>query len=69
VLGDDARSFVIVPLLGRFKGELGTSYHLTPLAAKKSGINVKLWVDYLLFTRREEGSSMGLPLWNAIESH
>ncbi len=36
---------VIIPLLGRFKGETGERYHLTPLAATtSSGIRIKHWV-------------------------
>jgi hypothetical protein len=43
---------VIVPLLGRFKGELGLRYHLTPLASvSASGINVRLWVTRLIALR------------------
>lgn len=35
-------NYVIIPLLGRFKGETGERYHLTPLAAEtKSGLKVK----------------------------
>jgi len=57
---DDGMSYVIVPLLGRFKSELGIAYHLTPLAAKtNSGINVKLWVKRLLAARKEEGRFHG----------
>lgn len=40
---------VIIPLLGRFKNEIGSRYHLTPLAATtSSGINVHLWVSRLV---------------------
>jgi hypothetical protein len=36
--------YVMVPLLGRFKNEIGEQYHLTPLAAEtKSGLKLKLW--------------------------
>ncbi len=39
------QDFVIIPLLGRFKGETGDRYHLTPLASKTSlGLKVKEWV-------------------------
>lgn len=38
--------YVIIPLLGRFKGETGERYHLTPLASvTKSGLMVKQWVS------------------------
>jgi len=37
---------VIIPLLGRFKGERGEKYHLLPLSAStKSGLNPRKWVD------------------------
>jgi len=37
---------VIIPLLGRFKGEIGSRYHLTPLATRtSSGIAVREWVS------------------------
>jgi hypothetical protein len=36
---------VIVPLLGRYKGEMHKRYHLTPLAATtNSGIQVRAWL-------------------------
>jgi hypothetical protein len=47
---------VIVPLLGRFKGETGEKYHLTPLAAvTSSGLNVRLWLRRLIFVREVRG--------------
>jgi hypothetical protein len=49
------QEFVIIPLLGRFKNELGEQYHLTPLAAStKSGLQVKTWVRRLVEVRRLE---------------
>jgi hypothetical protein len=43
---------VIIPLLGRFKNEIGSRYHLTPLAAvTASGINVLRWVSRLVALR------------------
>lgn len=43
---------VIIPLLGRFKNEIGARYHLTLLAAvTASGINVHLWVSRLVALR------------------
>jgi hypothetical protein len=45
---------VIVPLLGRFKSEIGARYHLTPLAATTaSGISVHRWVSRLVSTLTE----------------
>jgi hypothetical protein len=49
------REFVIVPLLGRFKNELGEQYHLTPLAAvTRSGLQVKTWIRRLVEVRAQE---------------
>jgi hypothetical protein len=54
------REFVIIPLLGRFKNELGDQYHLTPLAAvSKSGLQVKTWVRRLVEVRAQEQRSRG----------
>jgi len=51
---------VIVPLLGRFKGETGEKYHLTPLAAvTSSGLNVRLWLRRLIFVREVQGMLQG----------
>jgi hypothetical protein len=51
---------VIIPLLGRFKGEIGSRYHLTPMAAKtRSGIDVKVWVERLVEQKALEGRSNG----------
>ena len=41
--------YVIIPFLGRFKGETGEKYHLTPLAAiTKTVIKVQFWVQLLM---------------------
>jgi len=43
---EDDIPHVIIPLLGRFKGERGEKYHLLPLSAiTKSGLNPRRWVD------------------------
>jgi hypothetical protein len=43
------KEYVIIPLLGRFKNELGEQYHLTPLIREtKSGLKLKLWVSRLI---------------------
>lgn len=48
--------YVIIPLLGFFKGETGIQYHLTPLVARtSSGIEVKKWVIRLVGVREEAG--------------
>jgi len=55
---------VIIPLLGRYKGETGDRYHLTPLAAStSSGIQVKLWVSRLVATKVAHGQARG-PLFS-----
>lgn len=52
--------YVIVPLLGHFKGETGLQYHLTPLAAQtKSGLQVKRWIKRLVSVREEAGIIQG----------
>jgi hypothetical protein len=50
----------IIPLLGRFKGETGERYHLTPLAAlTSSGIQVRSWVKRLVETKVSRGYVRG----------
>jgi len=59
-LSVDGKAYVIIPLLGRFKNELGNQYHLTPLiATTKSGIPVRIWVQRLVDTRLKEGRRNG----------
>jgi hypothetical protein len=51
---------VIIPLLGRFKGEIGSRFHLTPLAARtSSGIEVRHWVSRLVELRNHDGHQHG----------
>ncbi len=53
-------TYVIVPLMGRLKNEIGDQYHLTPLAAiTKSGLHVKLWIHRLLEVHAQEKGSHG----------
>jgi hypothetical protein len=52
--------YVIVPLLGRFKTELGEQYHLTPMVATtRSGLKIKMWIQRLLQVKQEVGLSRG----------
>ena len=52
--------YIILPLLGRFKGETGERYHLTPLAANtKSGIQTGLWIMLLLRMHEKLGNERG----------
>jgi len=64
--GDVAADTVIIPLLGRFKGETGERYHLTPLEAiTSSGIQVKTWVKRLVEAKTSRGYVRG-PLFGDI---
>lgn len=56
----EVSDFVIIPLLGKFKGETGERYHLTPLASTtSSGIRVREWVERLVLARAHEGWQHG----------
>jgi hypothetical protein len=51
---------VIIPLLGKFKGEVNARYHLAPLAAQtNSGLQVRKWVERLVQVREGEGRLRG----------
>lgn len=55
-----AKPHVIIPLLGRFKGEDGERYHLTPLVSTtNSGIEIGKWVQRLAETKRQQGLTHG----------
>ena len=63
---DPDRDFVVIPLLGRFKGEHHTSQHLMPCAREtESGIRVDLWVRRLLMVNLAEGRQRGPALINS----
>jgi hypothetical protein len=50
----------IVPLLGRYKGEMHQRYRLTPLAATtNSGIPVKLWISRPVAVWEKAGRTHG----------
>lgn len=52
--------FVMIPLLGRYKGEDHERYHLTPLAAEtNSGLEVQTWVHRLIDIRIKRGETNG----------
>jgi len=54
------KEYVMIPLLGRFKNEIGDQYHLTPLIANtRSGLPVKKWVQRLIEVRKGENRSRG----------
>ena len=51
---------MIIPLLGRFKGETGEKYHLAPLASEtKTGIKIRLWIQMLMSIHQHYGRSHG----------
>ena len=52
--------YIVLPLLGRFKGETGERYHLTPLAAvTKSEIQNGPWIKLLLRMHAKLGNVRG----------
>jgi hypothetical protein len=54
------RDHVVIPLLGRFKGELNSRYHLAPLVAEtSSGLQVKVWLERLIAVREQEERVQG----------
>jgi len=54
------KDYVIVPLLGRFKNELGEQYHLTPLIAETaSGLKIRLWIKRFLDVCSRNGRTRG----------
>jgi hypothetical protein len=54
------KDHVIIPLLGRFKGEMNSCYHLAPLEARTdSGLEMRKWVGRLVQARESEGRVRG----------
>jgi hypothetical protein len=54
------KTYVIVPLLGRFKNELGDQYHLTPMVAESSSeLKIRVWIRRLLDASAAEGRTRG----------
>jgi hypothetical protein len=54
------RPHVVIPLMGRFKGETGERNVIRVLVEKtKSGIPVRKWVDWLIAILREDTSQIG----------
>ncbi|KAI2498449.1 hypothetical protein MHU86_16033 [Fragilaria crotonensis] len=57
---NDERPHVIIPLLGRFKGEDHSSQHLMPcVSVTESGIQVKTWIRRLMAVHRAKGRVVG----------
>jgi hypothetical protein len=53
---EQRRDHLVIPLLGRFKGELNSRYHLAPLVTvTNSGLDIKKWVEHLVQVREKEG--------------
>lgn len=60
-------NYVIVPLLGRFKGEQHSRYHLTPLAAEtNSGLKVREWIRRLVQVKEDMGRVKGPAFQDAV---
>jgi hypothetical protein len=56
----EGRDYIVVPLLGRFKGALHARYHLQPLVAKTDpGLNVRVWVECLASVKHESRQENG----------
>lgn len=56
----EGKDHVIVPLLGRFKGEMHSRYQFAPLAAQtNSGLPLRRWVERLVLVREQEGKRQG----------
>lgn len=56
----DEAAYVIVPLLGRLKNEVGERYHLTPLCSTtSSGLEVEKWLRRLASVHEEFGRTKG----------
>jgi hypothetical protein len=52
--------YVIVPLLGKYKGEAHKRYHLTPMAATtNSEIQIRSWIKRLVVVQHEAGRNHG----------
>jgi len=53
-------NYVIVPLLGKYKGEVHHRYHLTPMAARTdSGLHIRSWIGRLVQVHHEAGRNHG----------
>lgn len=51
---------VVVPLLGRFKNEVGERFHLVLLASTtRSGLEPRAWIEALVRVRESEGRTQG----------
>ena len=63
---DPVIDYVVIPLLGRFKGEHHTTQHLMPCVREtESGIRVEVWIKRLLTIHKAEGRQKGPALVNS----
>lgn len=54
------RDHIVIPLLGRFKGEQNSRYHLSPMAlTTSSGLPIQRWVKRLVEVREKAGRLHG----------
>ncbi len=52
--------YVLIVLIGKFKGETGTRQHMLSLASStRSGIALRWWIEELIKIREEEGCTHG----------
>ena len=52
--------FVPLPLLGRFKGEIGNRHHIIPIVCEsKSGIKNRFWFEKIVQLRIQQGRKNG----------
>jgi hypothetical protein len=58
--GKYQQDHLVIPLLGRFKGEQNSRYHLCPMALEtSSGLPTQRWVRRLVQVREREGRTHG----------
>ncbi len=66
---DENRAYVIIPLLGKVKGEHHTRQHLMPyVPMTDSGIHVKLWIGRLIAVHQPLARTRGPLFLNASEN-
>ena len=67
---DDKVPHVLVPLLGKFKGECGERLHVLPMASvTSSGIKIRAWLELLVKLLEHEGKTDGPALCDAKEGY
>jgi len=56
----EGEDYAIVPLLGKYKGEVHHRYHLTPMATRtNSGFDIRAWIGRLVQVHQEAGRNHG----------